>query len=184
QLRMNTNIVVIVNSANRTRRCFRNQVNGLKAIVGPRFRAASPAPAPPAGLDTPRKGIVWVNGGFAQNTSDVQNRNCSESHHLNNRNQENSQVPPRKKQPTDAGASRATARKKPTTAAAAKKAAPAEKKPKSQPRRALTSGARGKHDLVIVESPAKAKTINKYLGGNYVVLASYGHVRDLPRRRK
>ncbi|GGE47213.1 DNA topoisomerase 1 [Agaricicola taiwanensis] len=35
-------------------------------------------------------------------------------------------------------------------------------------------------DVVIVESPAKAKTINKYLGSNYEVLASYGHVRDLP----
>src|SRR5271166_6592268 len=35
-------------------------------------------------------------------------------------------------------------------------------------------------DVVVVESPAKAKTINKYLGGNYTVLASFGHVRDLP----
>ena len=34
--------------------------------------------------------------------------------------------------------------------------------------------------LVIVESPAKAKTINKYLGSDYTVLASYGHIRDLP----
>ena len=34
--------------------------------------------------------------------------------------------------------------------------------------------------LVVVESPAKAKTINKYLGSGYEVLASYGHVRDLP----
>ena len=34
--------------------------------------------------------------------------------------------------------------------------------------------------VVVVESPAKAKTINKYLGNNFTVLASYGHVRDLP----
>jgi len=36
--------------------------------------------------------------------------------------------------------------------------------------------------VVVVESPAKAKTINKYLGSDYVVLASYGHVRDLPAK--
>ena len=35
--------------------------------------------------------------------------------------------------------------------------------------------------LVIVESPAKAKTINKYLGKNYTVIASMGHMRDLPK---
>ncbi|GAA0398381.1 type I DNA topoisomerase [Brevundimonas terrae] len=37
-------------------------------------------------------------------------------------------------------------------------------------------------NLVIVESPAKAKTINKYLGPDYKVLASYGHIRDLPSK--
>src|SRR6201997_4862424 len=36
--------------------------------------------------------------------------------------------------------------------------------------------------LVIVESPAKAKTINKYLGKQYVVKASLGHIKDLPER--
>ncbi len=51
-------------------------------------------------------------------------------------------------------------------------------------RRAATGaggGTAGKH-LVIVESPAKAKTINQYLGPDYVVRASVGHVRDLPER--
>src|ERR1700733_11182723 len=36
--------------------------------------------------------------------------------------------------------------------------------------------------VVVVESPAKAKTINKYLGPGFTVLASYGHVRDLPSK--
>ena len=35
--------------------------------------------------------------------------------------------------------------------------------------------------LVIVESPAKAKTINKYLGSDYIVKSSVGHIRDLPK---
>src|SRR5207253_3993767 len=48
----------------------------------------------------------------------------------------------------------------------------------SRPRTA--GGARD--DLVIVESPAKAKTIERYLGPGYRVLASYGHVRDLPAK--
>ena len=38
-------------------------------------------------------------------------------------------------------------------------------------------------DLVIVESPAKAKTIEKYLGSGYKVTASMGHLRDLPKSK-
>ena len=38
------------------------------------------------------------------------------------------------------------------------------------------------HSVVVVESPSKAKTINKYLGSDYTVLASFGHVRDLPSK--
>ena len=37
-------------------------------------------------------------------------------------------------------------------------------------------------NVVVVESPAKAKTINRYLGPGYTVLASYGHVRALPSK--
>lgn len=37
--------------------------------------------------------------------------------------------------------------------------------------------------LVIVESPAKAKTIGQYLGSDYIVRASFGHVRDLPKSK-
>ena len=39
-------------------------------------------------------------------------------------------------------------------------------------------------NLVIVESPAKAKTIGKYLGDEYVVKSSIGHIRDLPKSNK
>ena len=41
--------------------------------------------------------------------------------------------------------------------------------------------ASAKNDLVIVESPAKAKTIERYLGSGYKVVASMGHLRDLPK---
>ena len=43
--------------------------------------------------------------------------------------------------------------------------------------------AKASNALVIVESPAKAKTIEKYLGGGYKVVASMGHLRDLPRSK-
>ncbi len=51
------------------------------------------------------------------------------------------------------------------------------KKKKSAPVRKMNKS------LVIVESPAKAKTINKYLGNDYILKASMGHVRDLPKYR-
>ncbi len=54
------------------------------------------------------------------------------------------------------------------------------------PKKALTKAARSRSDspktLVVVESPAKAKTVQKYLSDDYLVLASKGHVKDLPKR--
>jgi DNA topoisomerase-1 len=47
---------------------------------------------------------------------------------------------------------------------------------------AAWQGSFSRMDVVVVESPAKAKTINKYLGKGYHVLASFGHVRDLPAK--
>jgi DNA topoisomerase-1 len=93
-------------------------------------------------------------------------------------------VPARKKQPLDAATPVTSGRKKKAAAAPAE-GAPITKK-RAAPRRAAPAAGNGegKVDLVIVESPAKAKTINKYLGSGYVVLASYGHVRDLPPKGK
>src|SRR5699024_1247031 len=56
-----------------------------------------------------------------------------------------------------------------------------QKKQKKQKLKKTQKQKRKKKDLVIVESPAKAKTIERYLGRKYVVRASNGHVRDLPR---
>lgn len=60
-------------------------------------------------------------------------------------------------------------------------AAPA--KPARKKKTAAASRAKGPRNLVIVESPSKAKTINKFLGDEYTVEASMGHIRDLPKSK-
>src|SRR5262249_44123364 len=86
-------------------------------------------------------------------------------------------------------AAKKPAAKKPAAKKPAKatKAAPANGAPHDAPAvdaPVKTSGGKGNFDLVVVESPAKAKTITKYLGQNFRVLASYGHGRDLDTHKK
>ena len=70
----------------------------------------------------------------------------------------------------------------PKTAKKAKKSKKAAKKTaKKKPAEKSTTPSRGKA-LVVVESPAKARTISKYLASGYTVKATVGHVRDLPQR--
>ncbi len=64
-----------------------------------------------------------------------------------------------------------------TTTPSAKKPAASRRKPTTRSPSKVTANDK----LVIVESPAKARTIEKYLGRNYIVKASMGHVRDLPK---
>ena len=89
--------------------------------------------------------------------------------------------------PKQTAESMAAAQKPAARKPAAKKAAPkgegTAKKPaakKTAARKPAAKKAAGGTRLVIVESPAKAKTIGKYLGRGYTVMASMGHIRDLP----
>src|SRR5579885_1212015 len=94
-------------------------------------------------------------------------------------------VPARKKQPPESAAPVTSGRKKtsPAKKAGAPAAAVSKKRPARSAAPAVRNGA-GQVDLVIVVAPAKAKTINKYLCPGYRVLASDGHVRDLPPKGK
>jgi DNA topoisomerase-1 len=70
------------------------------------------------------------------------------------------------------------------TAARSRSGSNGQKVPASTSSDGAVSGAAGGYDLVVVESPAKAKTLAKYLGPGYRVVASYGHVRDLDTRKR
>ncbi|MHC5539518.1 toprim domain-containing protein, partial [Singulisphaera rosea] len=74
-----------------------------------------------------------------------------------------------------------TTKRAASATSASKPKAAAKKTP--QRRASADSAPSGGRSLVIVESPKKAKSINKFLGSGYVVKASMGHVRDLPERK-
>src|ERR687890_2163678 len=64
---------------------------------------------------------------------------------------------------------------------AASKSSKPSPKPKSKTKTKVAAPGPGRGRLVIVESPAKARTIGRYLGSGYTVKASMGHIRDLPK---
>ncbi|MBI3553993.1 MAG: type I DNA topoisomerase [Elusimicrobia bacterium] len=69
-----------------------------------------------------------------------------------------------------------------TTPPQAEKAAPKKAK-KAAPKASVPAKGRGGPALVVVESPAKERTISRFLKGDYIVRSSFGHVRDLPLRK-
>ena len=87
-----------------------------------------------------------------------------------------------KKVTSKTAAAKTTAAKKETTAKSGRASTRATGKGSRTPAKVAPIKAKGK-DLVIVESPAKARTVGQILGNKYVVTASMGHVRDLPQWR-
>ena len=69
------------------------------------------------------------------------------------------------------------------TKAQKKAAATASKAPKEKEKKPAKGGGKRDRALVVVESPAKAKTIKKYLGAGFTVKASVGHIMDLPKSK-
>jgi DNA topoisomerase-1 len=92
-------------------------------------------------------------------------------------------VPARKKQPASGAAETPKGQKKAKSATPAASEA-AVRRTRKAPTARSNNGNGATHDLVIVESPSKAKTIEKYLGSGYKVKASVGHIRDLPKKKK